>query len=79
MLSSVAIRKAAYAERDRKRGTDPGDFDFIDNGDDGNESSVGEDGLSARDAGDRARQHAFRILKARSELPEAGMWRSLAD
>jgi hypothetical protein len=72
MPSSVAIRKANYAARDRQKGTDPGAFDFV--SDDTDE----EEDDSVVEASERARQQAFNILKARSELPAAGMWRSLA-
>jgi len=33
---------------------------------------------SVNEEGEKARRQALRILKARSELPEEGMWRSLA-
>ncbi|TFY72895.1 hypothetical protein EVG20_g85 [Dentipellis fragilis] len=68
--SSAAIRKAAYAERDRGRSLDPGALDFATDDDD--EKSDNEEGPG------RGRNHALKILQARSELPPEGMWRSLA-
>ena len=62
-----------YAERDRMRSIDPGPtLDF-------NEQDDMEDDVS-QDAGDgeRGRRHALNILQARSVVPEAGMWRSMA-
>lgn len=86
--SSAAIRKAAYAERDRERAMDPGALDFaVEDGDDDgaeedqNVSEFDEEGVDG--AGDlpisSGRKNALKILKARSKIPEAGMWRSLAD
>jgi hypothetical protein len=70
--SPAALRKAAYAERDRARSMDPGALDFLVHED---EDEDGEDGPGA---GSRGRESALRILQARSELPAEGMWRSLA-
>lgn len=78
--SSAALRKAAYAERDRSRSFDPGALDFETEVDEGDEAS--DDDSSKTDPpeiGERGRRRALRILQARSELPEAGMWRSLAN
>ncbi|KAI0824728.1 hypothetical protein BC628DRAFT_1538167 [Trametes gibbosa] len=54
------------------RALDPGALDF----------AVDEDGVddveSDPETGGKARQRALKILKARDELPAAGMWRSLA-
>ncbi|KAG6850623.1 hypothetical protein H0H93_010815 [Arthromyces matolae] len=82
--SSSAMRMAVYAERDRSRTLDPGPLDFAtapddDEGED--EEAEGPSGsgtteLSAE--GERSRRAAFKILKARSEIPDSGMWRSLA-
>jgi len=75
--TSEASGKASYTERDRSRDVDPGPMNFA-------ASSV-VDGQDESDDGPgklvegRGRQHALRILQARSELPEAGMWRSLAS
>ncbi|KAF9464811.1 hypothetical protein BDZ94DRAFT_1215558 [Collybia nuda] len=83
--SSAAIRKAAYAERDRSRSMDPGALDFAaeeDEPDEEDEDSQLPEDLSKPDAmgaGDRGRKRALKILQARSEVPEAGMWRSLAS
>lgn len=74
--SSEASKKAAYAERYRGREIDPGAMDFdsppVDEDDDEGDDIAGEMTEG------RGRQRALRILQARSELPEAGMWRSLA-
>jgi hypothetical protein len=78
--SSAALRKAAYAERDRSRSFDPGALDFETEVDEADEAS--DDDSSKTDPpeiGERGRKRALRILQARSELPEAGMWRSLAN
>ena len=77
MLSSTSIRKAKYAERDRSRSMDPGALDFAAGEEDDIEEEVEMDRMKF-ESGERARRQALRILKARSELPEAGMWRSLA-
>ncbi|KDR84066.1 hypothetical protein GALMADRAFT_151088 [Galerina marginata CBS 339.88] len=80
-LSSSAIRRAAYAERDRNRSMDPGALDFATEEDEDEEESEGEveqANAETPDAGEKARKHALRILQARSELPGEGMWRSLA-
>lgn len=73
--SSTAFRKAAYMEKDRTRSIDPGPLDFVLEEE---EAEDEEDVASANDEGERARKQALRILEARSELPEEGMWRSLA-
>jgi len=76
--SSTAIRKAAYAERDRARSLDPGPLDFAaEEDEDAAEDEDDEESANADDAGEKARKRALRILQARSELPEEGMWRSL--
>jgi hypothetical protein len=75
--SSTAIRKAKYAERDRSRSMDPGALDFATGEEDDVEEETETDQMEF-ESGERARRQALRILKARSELPEAGMWRSLA-
>jgi len=78
-LSSTSIRKATYAERDRARSLDPGPLDFAVEEEDAEEEVDDEDdSRTADDAGEKARKKALRILQARSELPEEGMWRSLA-
>ncbi|RDB20100.1 hypothetical protein Hypma_012852 [Hypsizygus marmoreus] len=82
--SSTAIRKAAYAERDRTRSMDPGALDFAteEDDEDGEEEDVEDDEgapIDTTEAGGRGRKRALKILKARSEIPEAGMWRSLAS
>ncbi|KAF8528938.1 hypothetical protein BU17DRAFT_80090 [Hysterangium stoloniferum] len=70
--SAAAIRKAVYDERDRSRSIDPGPaLDFNDGVED-------EEAIDASDL-DRGRQRALSILQARSVVPEAGMWRSMAS
>jgi hypothetical protein len=77
--SSAALRKAAYAERDRSRSFDPGALDFETELDEDEEPSDDESSKTdPPEIGERGRRRALRILQARSELPEAGMWRSLA-
>ena len=73
--SSTAIRKAAYMERDRTRAIDPGPLDSVLEED---EAEDEDDVAGVKNEGEKARKQALRILKARSELPEEGMWRSLA-
>ncbi|PCH41487.1 hypothetical protein WOLCODRAFT_163137 [Wolfiporia cocos MD-104 SS10] len=75
--SSVSARKAAYAERDRGRAVDPGALEFTADLDEDDEDDVGTD-TEVTEVGSVGRLRALKILKARSELPEAGMWRSLA-
>ncbi|KAG6841831.1 hypothetical protein C0991_006238 [Blastosporella zonata] len=80
--SSTSIRKAVYAERDRFRTLDPGPLDFA-AVDDEDEEEDAEDvpepaPVDASLGGERSRKAAFKILKARSEVPDSGMWRSLA-
>ncbi|KAI0082449.1 hypothetical protein K474DRAFT_1731626 [Panus rudis PR-1116 ss-1] len=74
--SSAALRRASYAERDRFRAIDPGllDFDTDDDADEEAEEDIPIDG----DVGGKARQRALKIMQARDEMPDAGMWRSLA-
>ncbi|KIJ56599.1 hypothetical protein M422DRAFT_22755 [Sphaerobolus stellatus SS14] len=73
--SSSAIRKAVYAERDRSRAIDPGPtLEFNDL-----EETEDEEIGSENEEIDRGRRHALSILQARSVVPEAGMWRSMAS
>jgi len=80
--SSEAVRRAVYAERDLRRSRDPGASDFMaeveenDREDEPDETNTAPDGA---EVGGRGRQQALRILQSRSEIPEAGMWRSLAS
>ncbi|KAF8345575.1 hypothetical protein F5887DRAFT_965708 [Amanita rubescens] len=90
-VSAAALRRASYAERDRQRAMDPGALDFATE-DDEEEGESSEDevdtgagagaGASLGDVeaemGTRSRRRALRILQKRSEIPEEGMWRSLA-
>lgn len=81
-LSSTSVREAKYTERDRSRSMDPGIFDFAtgENKDDvGRELEVNQTVEAGSASGERGRKQALKILKSRSELPEAGMWRSLAS
>lgn len=72
--SSVAARKAVYAERDRLRDIDPGALEFIDDLDDDDEDDVEAD----TEVGSVGRRRALKILKARDELPEAGEYSPLS-
>ncbi|KAG2156435.1 hypothetical protein DEU56DRAFT_767046 [Suillus clintonianus] len=78
--SASALRKASYAARDRDRSMDPGTLDFVSQDDEGDEDDESDDELSQMDPPDeaRGRQRALKILEARSKVPAAGMWRSLA-
>ena len=80
--SSAALRRASYAERDRYRHIDPGALDFVLGNDDLNGDGDADSDLEGSEeerAASRGRLNALRILKARSELPSEGMWRSLAN
>ncbi|KAF6762051.1 hypothetical protein DFP72DRAFT_1061336 [Ephemerocybe angulata] len=81
-LSSSAIRKAMYAERDRTRLVDPGLESMIEE-DEEDESEVENEEEAARLEAllstTRGRRRALKILQAANQLPEAGMWRSLAS
>lgn len=55
---------------------DPGALDFEADADDFDEDDSSKE---EQDVGQRGRQKALKILQARSELPEEGMWRSLAS
>ncbi|GJJ07407.1 hypothetical protein Clacol_001609 [Clathrus columnatus] len=70
--SSTAMRKAVYADRDLSRSVDPGPTLNMD------EEIDEESPENPIDDQDRGRRHALSILQARSTVPEAGMWRSLA-
>lgn len=73
--SSNAIRRAASLEKDRARSMDPGPLDSVAEEDElDDEVEI----ASTNEEGEKARKQALRILEARSELPEEGMWRSLA-
>lgn len=78
--SSTSFRKASYAERDRSRAMDPGTLDFIAGGGEGAEQDESDDepGQTNVPEEGRGRQRALKILEARSKIPEAGMWMSLA-
>lgn len=75
--SASALRKASYAARDRDRSMDPGTLDFVSQEDqdgDSDDEPLQADRLDEA----RGRRRALKILEARSRLPAAGMWRSLA-
>lgn len=80
-MSTSAIRRAAYAARDRTRPLDPGNLDFVaeEDEEEDEERSDRKVVVQSMEAGERARKHALKILQARAELPEEGMWRSLAS
>ncbi|KAL1937721.1 hypothetical protein VTO73DRAFT_12874 [Trametes versicolor] len=71
--TASSLRRQSYAERDRVRPIDPGALDFA-----VDEDGAEEDVESDPETGGKARQRALKILKARDEMPAAGMWRSLA-
>lgn len=75
-MSSAAIRKLQYAERDQDRAIDPGALDFT--VDDDNDEPEEEDPAKT-EPGSRGRKHALKILQKRNEVPAEGMWRSLAE
>ncbi|KIL70399.1 hypothetical protein M378DRAFT_67776 [Amanita muscaria Koide BX008] len=77
--SATTLRRASYAERDRKRAMDPGALDFTAEEDE-DESGVSEEEteIAEDDTGTRSRKTALKILQKSSEVPEEGMWRSLA-
>ncbi|KAJ7129223.1 hypothetical protein C8R44DRAFT_872515 [Mycena epipterygia] len=90
-VSSSSVRRAVYAERDLQRSMDPGALDFAtddaarieedeDETDDDDVTTVTAN-LSDGDQGTvrGGRRRARQILKARSDLPDSGMWRSLAS
>lgn len=77
------MRKASYAERDRRRSMDPGALDFAeedeDEYDEDDDGAAGPGGQPGTYVGERGRQRALKILEARSKIPDSGMWRSLAS
>ncbi|EKM59832.1 uncharacterized protein PHACADRAFT_250564 [Phanerochaete carnosa HHB-10118-sp] len=75
-VSAEAMRRASYRERDRMRSIDPGtlDFDFEDDVEDELGSLPEKDDQAAG----KSMQRALNILQKHSEIPGAGMWRSLA-
>lgn len=88
---SSSVRNAIYAERDIQRSIDPGALDFaVDNGsiieeEDQDESTgaYGQTAAGSSSAEGPRRMHsgrdvALRILQARNELPDSGMFYSLA-
>jgi len=77
-MASVA-RKSSYVERSRSRLLDLGNLDFVAEVDEEDEEEQEQKVLSQSVDGERGRHHAFKILQARAELPEEGMWRSLAS
>lgn len=80
--SAVMNRKAAYAERNRARGIDPGILDFVENAEDDEEEESADDFDKDGDVNQvstsRSRQYALNIIKARNSVPAEGLWRSLA-
>jgi len=79
-MSSTAIRKAVYAERDLLRSMDPGTLDFAAEEDkEDNETDINDVLPDGTGVGGRGRTRALKILQSQSEIPEAGMWRSLAS
>jgi hypothetical protein len=78
-VSSEAIRRALYAERDLNRSMDPGALDFDTDEIDDQNGVDDDDDRQPSEEGKKGRERALRILQARSELPDEGMWRSLAS
>ncbi|THH31306.1 hypothetical protein EUX98_g2884 [Antrodiella citrinella] len=79
---SEALKRASYAERDRARSIDPGTLDFTAEEEEKDDPEE-EDVVENVEVGGRGRQHALKILEARSEFADilmvaSGMWRSLA-
>lgn len=68
-MSSDALRKAAYAERDRTRDLDPGALDFALEDDEEEEQ---EDVVVDLEVGSTGRQRALKIMQARDKIPAAG-------
>jgi len=75
--TAAALRKASYAERDRMRDSDPGALDFTD--EDAGEEEEDSDPERFLVPGSVGRQRALKILEARSKMPSASMWMSLAE
>ncbi len=65
------MRRASYAERDRRRSLDPGALDFTTEDDDVDDE---DEELSKPEAevGPRSLQRALKILQKRSEIPGDG-------
>ncbi|KAK2465944.1 hypothetical protein APHAL10511_001585 [Amanita phalloides] len=78
--STAALRRASYAERDRRRAMDPGALDFATEDDEEASPSSNDEAepIIPADLGTRSRKQALKILQKRSAIPEEGMWRSLA-
>ena len=71
-VSSEALKRASYAERDRARSIDPGTLDFTADEDDDDEDDDCEEEDNDKTVGGRGRQRALKILEARSEVPAEG-------
>ena len=65
--AAASIRRASYVDRD------PGALDFIDDHDEDED----EEDSGDSESGNRARQRALKILKARNEMPAAGKFLTL--
>ncbi|KIP07675.1 hypothetical protein PHLGIDRAFT_127453 [Phlebiopsis gigantea 11061_1 CR5-6] len=74
-VSAAAMRRASYAERDRMRMVDPGALDFDVDDEEDEPPNFTEDDTQV---GGKSMQLALNILQKHSEIPGAGMWRSLA-
>lgn len=70
-ISSAAMRRASYAERDRRRSLDPGALDFTTEDDDVDDEDE-ELSKPEADVGPRSLQRALKILQKRSEIPGDG-------
>ncbi|KAJ7887479.1 hypothetical protein B0H14DRAFT_3082019 [Mycena olivaceomarginata] len=83
LVPSSSVRRAVYAERDLQRARDPGALDFAadDNSVIEEEEEEGENETRTPLSLVRRQRppRALKILQARSDLPDSGMWRSLAS
>ena len=77
ILPSSSVRQAVYAERDLHRAIDPGALDFIPDEED--TTNISPTVSSAPANGTGGRHLALKIIQARNELPDSGLWRSLAS
>ncbi|KAJ6515400.1 hypothetical protein C8R45DRAFT_956389 [Mycena sanguinolenta] len=90
-VPSSSVRRALYAERNLQRAMDPGALDFavdassvIEEEEEEAEEDHTTGGADAPttcasfDELDIGRKHARKILQARNDVPDSGMWRSLA-
>lgn len=70
-VSTAAMRRASYAERDRLRTHDPGALDFMAEEDELDEEDE-ELSKPETEVGPRSLQRALKIIQKRSEIPGDG-------